>query len=172
MPPVEMKTPFPRILNHGLRSFGFLAVFFGCDPNLCANPVIFPGRSQNSVLATYAAVAIFLEAVCVAWLLRKFYRPRFFILWILGTHLLTFPAFLGFAWLLQPLFRDFTITLAEGLVVLAEGWLIHQICRRPPSPFHLPVPSLGECWFVSLIGSAFSLLAFWLLLVPFTALFR
>jgi hypothetical protein len=167
-----MKTPFPRTLNHWLRSFGFLAALFCFAPGLYASPVIFPGRSQNSVLAVYVAVAIFLEAVCVAWLLRKFHRPRFFILWVLGTHLLTFPAFLGFIWLLQSLFRDFTITLAEGLVVLAEGWLLHQICRRTTSPFHSPVPSAGECLFVALIGNAFSLAAFWLLLVPFSALFR
>ena len=171
MPPVEMKTPFPRTLTHRLRSFGFLAALFCFTPSLYANPAIIPGKAQNSVLAVYAAAAIFLEAVCVAWLLRKFHRPRFFILWVLGTHLLTFPAFLGVVWLLQPLFQDVTIALAEGLVVLAEGWLLHQICRRMSSPFHLPVPSMGECWFVALIGNACSLAAFWLLLVPVTALF-
>ena len=171
MPPVEMKTPFPRTLTHRLRSFGFLAALFCFTPSLYANPAIIPGKAQNSVLAVYAAAAIFLEAVCVAWLLRKFHRPRFFILWVLGTHLLTFPAFLGVVWLLQPLFQDVTIALAEGLVVLAEGWLLHQICRRTSSPFHLPVPSVGECWFVALIGNACSLAAFWLLLVPLTALF-
>ena len=126
-----MKTPFPRTWYHCLRSFGFLAALFCFTPCLYAGPVIFPGRAQNSVLAVYAAAAIFLEAVCVARLLRKFHRPPFFIFWVLGTHLLTFPAFLGVVWLLQPWFRDLTIALAEGLVVLAEGWLIYQICRRP-----------------------------------------
>ncbi|MGO8837662.1 MAG: hypothetical protein ACLQAH_19080 [Limisphaerales bacterium] len=167
-----MKAPFPRTLNHRLRSLGLLAALLFCfAPSVYANPAIIPGKAQNSVLAMYVAAAIFLEAVCVAWLLRRFRRPRFFVLWILGTHLLTFPVFLCAVWLLQPVFRDFTIALAEGLVVLAEGWLICQICRRVPSPTHLAPPTMGECWFVALIASAWSLLAFWLLLVPFTALF-
>ena len=134
-----MKTPFSRTLNHWLRSFGFLAALFCFAPGLYAGPVIFPGRSQNSVLAVYVAVAIFLEAVCVAWLLRKFHRPRFFILWVLGTHLLTFPAFLGFVWLLQPLFQDFTITLAEGLVVWPKAG-----CSIRFAGAQLP-PSIRRC---------------------------
>ena len=118
------------------------------------------------MLAVYVGIALFLEAVCVAWLLRRFRIPRFFILWILGTHLL------GIAWLLQPLFGIFTIALAEGLVVLAEGWLVYQICRRPSSLSQLPLPPMGDCWFAALIGNACSLAAFWLLLVPISALFR
>lgn len=140
-------------------------------PSLHASQVIFPGKAQNSVLAVYAGIALFLEAACVVWLLRRFRIPRFCILWVLGTHLLTFPAFLGVVWLLQPMFRYFTIALAEGLVVLAEGWMIYHICRRPSSLSQLPLPSLGDCWFVALIANACSLLAFWLLLVPFSALF-
>ena len=168
---VEMKTPFPRTQKHLLCLFGFLAALFFFTPSVHANPVIFPGKVQNSVLVVYAGAALFLEAVCVAWLLRKFHRPRFFILWVLGTHLLTFPAFLGVIWLLQPWLRYFTIALAAGFVVLAEGKLIYKICRRPASLAHLPLPSQGDCWFVALISNACSLLAFWLLLVPFTALF-
>ncbi len=168
---VEMKTPFPRTLNHRLRSFGFLAVLFCFIPSLHASPVIFSGKAQNSVVAVYVGIALFVEALCVAWLLRKFHRPRYFILWVLGTHLLTFPMFLGVIWLLQPWLQYFTIALAAGLVVLAEGKLIYQICRHPASLAHLPLPSLGDCWFVALIGNACSLLAFWILLVPFTALF-
>ena len=165
-----MKTPFPRTLNRCLRSLGFLAALFCFTPCLYAAPVIFPGRAQNSVLALYAAAALFVDAVCVARLLRKFHRPPFFIFWVLGTHLLTFPAFLGVVWLLQPLLRDLTIAVAEGLVVLAEGWLIYQICRRPSSLAHRPLPSAGECWFAALIGNACSLAVFWLLLVPISSL--
>lgn len=166
-----MQTPFPRALNRRLRSFGFLAVWLCFNPSLYAGPVIFPGKVANSVLAVYAGVALILEAACVSWLLRKFHRPQFFVLWVLGTHLLTFPAFLGVIWLLQPWLRYFTIALAAGMVVLAEGKLIYQICRRPASLAHLPLPSVGDCWFVALISNACSLLVFWLLLVPFTALF-
>ena len=151
-----MQTPFPRTLNRCLRSFGFLAVWLCFNPSLHAGPVIFPGKVENSVLAVYVGVAIFLEAACVAWLLRKFHRPPLFILWVLATHLLTFPVFLGVIWLLEPWFRYFTIALAAGVVVLAEGRLIYQICRRPSSLAHLPLPSVGDCWFVALISNACS----------------
>lgn len=166
-----MKTPFPRTWYRFLRLSGFLVALFCFIPSLHASPVIFPGRVHNSVLAVYAAIAIFLEAVCVVWLLRRFRIPHFFLLWVLGTHLLTFPAFLGIVWLLQPWFQYLTIALAEGLVVLAEGWLIYQICRRPSSLSQLPLPSLGDCWFAALIGNACSLVVFWLLLVPVSSLF-
>jgi hypothetical protein len=171
MPPVEMKTPFPRKPGHLLRSLGFLAALLFFTPSLYAGTVIFPGKVQNSVLAVYVGAALFLEAVCVAWLLRRFRLPRFFIPWVLGTHLVTFPVFLGVVWLLHTMFRYFTIALAEALVVWAEGWLVYQICRRPSSLSQLPLPSLWDCWFVTLIANACSLLAFWLLLVPITALF-
>lgn len=166
-----MKTPLPRTLNHLLRSLGFLAGWFGLVPSLHAGPAIFPGRIQNHVLAVYLAVALFLEAVCAAWLLRRVRHPRFFVLWILGTHLLTFPVFLGAVWLLQPAFRDFTVALAEALVILGEGWLVFKICRRTAFPVHLTPPTLGECWYVALIANACSLLAFWLLLVPVSTVF-
>jgi len=133
--------------------------------------MVFPGTVQNNVLAVYVAAALILEAVCAAWLLRRFRHPRFFALWILGTHLLTFPVFLGAAWLLQPLFRDFTIALAEGLVILVEGWLVCQICRRAASPARLTPPAMGECWYVALLANAGSLMAFWLLLVPVSRVF-
>ncbi len=166
-----MKTPFPRTLFHRLRSLGFLVALFSFAPGLQAAPVVFPGRAQNSVLAVYVVAAIVLEAICVAWLLRQFRHPRFFVLWILGTHLLTFPLFVGAVWLLQPMFRDFTVAFAEGLVVLAEGWLVGQICRRAPSPTYLASPPVRECWYAALIGNACSLLAFWLLLVPVSGMF-
>jgi hypothetical protein len=162
-----MDTLIPRTLRTG----GFLAALFCFTPSLYAGPVIFPGRAQNNVLAVYVVAALVLEAVCAAWMLRGYRRPRFFALWIFGTHLLTFPLFLGAAWLLQPAFEDFTIALAEGLVVLAEGWLVCQICRRAPSPTHQAPPAMQECWFVALIANACSLLAFWLMLVPLSDMF-
>ena len=45
-----------------------------------------------------------------------------------------FPAFLGVVWLLQPWLRDLTIAVAEGLVVLAEGWLIYSDLPAPVFP--------------------------------------
>jgi hypothetical protein len=167
MPTIEMNTPIPRTS----RSLGVLLALFSLTPSLYAGPVIFPGRAQNNVLAGYVLAALVLEAVCAAWMLRAYRHPRFFALWIFGTHLLTFPLFLGAVWLLQPAFQDFTIALAEGLVVLAEGWLVCQICRRAPSPTHLAPPPVRECWFVALIANACSLLAFWLLLVPLSNMF-
>ena len=101
---VEMKAPFPRTLIPFLRSLGFLAVLFCFVPSLHASPVIFPGRIQNNLLAVYVAIALFLESVCVAWLLRRVRHPRLFVFWILGANLLTFPVFLGAVWLLSPSF--------------------------------------------------------------------
>ncbi|HTY86956.1 MAG TPA: hypothetical protein VMB80_05775 [Candidatus Acidoferrum sp.] len=166
-----MNTPFPRTMFHRLRSLGFLVVLFCFAPALQAAPTVFPGRVQNNVLAGYIAATFCLEAVCVAWLLRPYRHPRFFALWVLGTHLLTFPLLVGAVWLLQPVFQDFTVALAEVLVVLAEGWLVCQICRRAPSPLYLTPPPLAECWYAALIASACSLLAFWLLLVPVSDMF-
>jgi len=166
-----MKTPFPQTLLHRWRVLGLLAALFCCAPGLQAAPVIFPGRAQNGVLVMFVVAALVLETVCVAWLLRGFRHPRFFVLWILGTHVVTFPLFVVAVWLLQAMLQDFAIALADGLVVLAEGWLIHHICRRLPSPTRLPPPALAECWFVTLIANACSLLAFWLLLVPLSDMF-
>jgi len=166
-----MNSPFPRTLFHRLRFLGFLVALLCSTPGVQAAPVIFPGRAHNNVVAVYVTVAILLEAVCVAWLLRPYRRPRFFVVWVFGTHLLTFPVFLGTVRLLQPMFRDFTVALAEGLVVLAEGWLVCQICRRAPSPAYLAPPPVQECWYAALIANACSLLAFWLLLVPVSSMF-
>jgi hypothetical protein len=170
-PTVEMKMLFPQTLKRYLCSLGILVLLFGFASSLHAGPSLFPGRVQNHVLAVYVVAALVLEAVLAAWLLRRFRHPRLFALWILGTHGLTFPVFLFAVWLLQPLFRDFTIALAEGMVILAEGWLVCQICRRAPSPAHLAPPAVGECWYVALIANAGSLAVFWLLLVPISRVF-
>jgi len=166
-----MKPPFPRTLLRRLRFPAFLVALLASVSRLQAAQTIFPGRAHSQLLAAYIAAVLVLEAVTAAWLLRQFRHPRLFAAWILGTHLLTFPVFWGTVWLLQALFRDFTIALAMGLVVLAEGWLVSQICRRAPSPTYLAPPSVVECWYAALIANACSLLAFWLLLVPVYSLF-
>jgi hypothetical protein len=47
--------------------------------------------------------AILIEAICWAWCLRRFRKPRLFILWVLGMHLITFPDFVGLLHFLDAL---------------------------------------------------------------------
>ncbi|MEI9865279.1 MAG: hypothetical protein WDN00_12155 [Limisphaerales bacterium] len=108
-------------------------------------------------------VSILLEATCWMFLLRHFQRPRWFILWILGMHLLTFPAFMSFLWLLQDIRPALAVVFGESLVVLVEGILIYLICRYLPVKSTLATASLLRCWLVSLVGNICSMIAFPLL---------
>jgi len=122
-------------------------------------------------------IPVFLEAVCVMLLLLRFRTPRFFILWIMGMHLLTYPLFvflyLGGHWLeihiypmcyyalfLKRLLMDLGLIVPEGLIIILEGSLIYLMCRYiAPRGATLPIPSLQRCWAVSLVGNICSLIA-------------
>jgi hypothetical protein len=102
-----------------------------------------------------------LEVVCILLVLRRSQKPRFFILWLIGIHLFTYPAFLGFLWLEQNMRPAFAAGIGEGLVVLAEGTLIYLICRFIPSAkSDLAIPSIFKCLLASLIGNILSAAAF------------
>ncbi len=108
-----------------------------------------------------AGFAIFLEAVCLLLLLRRFHKPRFFILWILGLHLITYPTFLGLLWLFQNLRPAFAVLLGEGSIVIIEGILVFLICHFIGSPKSgASRPSLLRCLLASLAGNFVSAAAF------------
>jgi hypothetical protein len=140
---------------------GVLLAMFLCGFQAQADPIELPEKSLTPEITFLIGLSIFVEAVCILFLLRRFQKPRFFILWILGLHLITYPAFLGFLWLAQAMRPALAVAAGEGLVVLVEGFLIYLICRlvSPATP-SLRQTSLIRCWLASLVGNACSLIAF------------
>lgn len=132
--------------------------------SLRADPISFPEKTVKPEISFLIGFAILLEAVCIIFLLRRFRKPRLLILWILGLHLITYPAFLGFLWSFQNMRPAFAVALGEGLIVIIEGTLIYLICRHVPAKQNLPIASLIRCWLISLAGNACSLIAFPLLM--------
>jgi hypothetical protein len=143
---------------------GVLATMLLCSLSAQADPISIPEKSLTPEITFLISFSILLEAVCILFLLRRFQKPRFFIIWILGLHLITYPAFLGFLWLAQDMRPALAVASGESLVVLVEGFLIYLICRFvPTSKENLPRTSLVRCWLASLVGNACSLIAFPLL---------
>lgn len=154
-----MKTGFKFIVY--ARWFGVMAVMTLFAFPARANPISMPEKNVTPEISFAVAFAILLEVICVSLILRRNRRPRFFILWLIGMHLFTYPAFLGLLWLLQNMRPASAVASGEGLVVLVEGVLIHLLCRfMVPSRSDLAPPSLGKCWLASLIGNACSVVAF------------
>src|ERR1017187_25897 len=137
-----MKTQNPPYL----RRLGVLAILFLCPFSSQANPISIPEKPLTPEITFLISFSILLEATCILLLLRRFRRPRFFILWIFGMHLLTYPAFLSFLWLLQDMRPAFAVAYGESLVVLVEGILINLICSYVPTKQNFPTASLFRCW--------------------------
>jgi hypothetical protein len=141
--------------------FGVLITVFLCALSAQADPISIPEKPMTPEVTFLISFSILLEAVCILFLLRHFQKPRFFIVWILGLHLITYPAFLGFLWFAQDMRPALAVAIGESLVVLVEGFLIYLICRFvPPSKPNLLNTSLVRCWLTSLAGNACSLIAF------------
>jgi len=112
---------------------------------------------------TLAAIfgAIGLEAACVALWLRKWRTPRFFVLWLMAMHLLTYPVFLGLLWLAVNMKPGMAVVTGEAIIVLLEGALIFSLCRWLPSRKEaLPSPSAFKTVTASLAGNICSFVAF------------
>jgi hypothetical protein len=151
-------------LSH-IRRFGVLAAMFLFTFSSRADPISIPEKPLTPEITFLICFSIILEAVCILFLLRRFQKPRFFILWILGLNLITYPALLGFLWLAQDMRPAFAVGIGECLAVLVEGFLIYLICRFvPPSKQIFLKTSLVRCWMASLVGNACSLVAFPLLI--------
>ena len=147
-----------------IRRLGVLAAILFCSFCAHADPISIPEKSVTPEITFLIGFSILLEAACILFLLRRFRKPRLFVLWILGLHLITYPAFLGILWEFQDMRPAFAAALGEALIVIIEGTLIYLICRHVPTKPNLPIASLIRCWLVSLAGNACSLIAFPLLM--------
>jgi len=158
-----MKT-HPSFIDY-VRRFGVLAGIILLAAPAKANPISLPEKSITPEIPFVITFAILLEVICIWLILRHSQRPRFFILWLIGLHLLTYPSFLGLLWLFQDMRPVFAVASGEGSVVLTEGCLIYLICRfaAPVKP-ELITPSIAKCWLASLIGNVCSAAAFPILL--------
>jgi hypothetical protein len=140
-----------------------LGFLFSALPAL-ANPIPLPEKPVTGPLTFAVTAAIFIEAICWVLCLRRFRKPRLFILWILGMHLITFPAFVGLLHFLDTLRPAAAVVLGETFVVISEGFLVFLACNflarasKDASP-----PGLMWCWVVSVISNACSMIAFPLL---------
>jgi hypothetical protein len=150
-----------------IRQLGVGAALFLFAISARADPIA-PYEVPLVQIGTVVTItlAIFLEAICVMLLLRRSRTPRWFVLWLMGMHLFTYPLFLFMVWLLDSLRPALVITAAEGLIVLVEGGLIYLMCRFGPSAKakkELAAPSITRSMVVSLIGNICSAAAFPLL---------
>jgi len=139
----------------------FLAAIFSPVVSASADPIELPEKPLTPEITFLITSAILLEVVCILLMLWRSKKPHFFILWLVGIHLFTYPAFLGFLWLEQNMRPAFAAGIGEGLVVLLEGTLIYLICRFIPSAkSNLAIPSIFKCLLASLIGNILSASAF------------
>ena len=149
----------------GVRRLGFVAVLLLSAFSLKANPIDVTQEPIPNVAIYLGVLAVLAEAVCVILLLRCWQRPRFFILWLMGMHLLTYPVFLGLLWLAEGVRPVLAVATGEGLIVLIEGSLIYLMCRFLSSrKSELAAPSISRSLFASLIGNVCSVVAFPLLM--------
>jgi hypothetical protein len=152
----------------GTRRLVWLTAAFLPTMSACADPIELPEKPITPEITSLISFAILLEVACILLVLRRSRKPRFFVLWLIGIHLFTYPAFLGFLWLEQNIRPALAAGIGEGLVVLIEGTLIYLICRFiPPSKPELGVSSVGICLLASLIGNAVSAAAFPMLLIAY-----
>jgi len=128
-----------------------------------ADPIVIDNPREPISLKTPFIItfAILLEVICIWLILRRSQKPRFFILWLIGMHVLTYPPFLGLLWLFQDTHPVFAAGLGEGLVVLVEGMLVYLICRLvTPSNPELVRPSIPQCLLASFLGNLCSAVAY------------
>ncbi len=157
----------------GIRWLIILAALFLFTFSASADPIELPQQPLTPEITFLISFAILLEAAGIWILLRKFRKPRGFILWILGLHLITYPTFLGLIWLFQDMRPAFAVALGESLIVILEGTLIYLVCRYVPARNkQLPAVSLIRSWLASLAGNACSLIAFPLLINLADLIFR
>ena len=82
-----MKSHFKFI--HCVRWFGVVAAVVFLAASAKANPISLPEKSVTPEISFAIALAILLELICVLLILRRFRRPRIFIIWLIGMHLRT-----------------------------------------------------------------------------------
>ena len=133
-----------------------------------ANPIEMPETPVVAENAFLISTALMVEILLVWWILRRSRRPRFFVLWLIGMHIITYPAFLGLLSVLHELRPVYSVMVGEGLVVVVEGLIIYGICRlMAPVDSNQSQPSLYKCWLASLVGNLSSVVAFPFLVAAF-----
>ncbi|MGA2801056.1 MAG: hypothetical protein ABSE97_01580 [Verrucomicrobiota bacterium] len=153
-------------MNGVIHRVGFLAVLLLLAVSLKANPISVNEGPVSLGIIVPVTLAILAEAVCILLLLRRWRTPHFFLLCLMGMHLLTYPVFLGLLWLSEGLRPAFAVAMGEGLIVLIEGGLIYLLCRFAPSAkVSFPMPSFLKCLFASLVGNVCSVAVFPLLMI-------
>jgi hypothetical protein len=162
---IAIMTGFIR--HRSLGRSGFLAVLLLSTVSVKANPVntggvpVFQLGNLSAII-----IALLIESLCVVLLLRRRRTPRLFLLWLLGMHVVTYPAFLGWLWLALGLNPFLAILSGEAGIVLLEGGLIYLMCRFMPSAkSEMPLPSVSKSLFASLAGNTCSAMAFPLLMM-------
>src|SRR5271168_838080 len=134
-----------------ISRLAFLALVFLPVATASADPIESPETPITPEITFLISGAILLEVICILLMLWRSKKPRFFILWLIGIHLFTYPAFLGFLWLEQNMRPAFAAGIGEGLVVVVEGTLIYMICRFvSPAKSDVPAPSMIKCLLASL----------------------
>ena len=125
------------------------------------NPISLPQKPVAPEIAFLIGSAILLEVACVWLVLRRWGRPRYFVLWLIGMHVLTYPGFLGLLVALDDLRPVSAALIGESEVVLVEGAIIYLLCRLLRAPkSELSAPSALRCWLASLAGNICSVAAF------------
>ena len=153
-----------HLIDH-VRRFGILAWLILPVVSAKANPIALPEKPITPEVSLLIIVAILLEVICICLILRRSKTPRFFVLWLIGMHLFTYPSFLGLLWLLQDMRPAFAVGIGEGLVVFIEGALIYLICRFVAAAKPgLTTPSIAKCWLASCVGNVCSAAALPILL--------
>lgn len=147
-----------------LRWLVLWAAMFFPVMSVNADPISMPEKPVTPTIVFLIGFSIVLEVLCILLVLWHVRKPRFFILWLIGMHALTYPGLLSVLWFLQNIRPAYAVAGGEILVVLVEGMLIFLICHLiPPAKSNLASPSMVKCLLASFIGNLCSALAFPLL---------
>jgi hypothetical protein len=144
----------------GVRS-GVLAAAFLASFVAWADPISLPEKPITPEITFLLGSAILLEVACVWAILRRWGKPRFFVLWLIGMHAVTYPGLLALLAALDELRPVSAALIGETVVVAVEGAIIYTLCRFfQQRKSGLSAPSALRCWLASLVGNICSVAAF------------
>lgn len=150
------------------RRAGFLGPTVLVARAAWANPIVLPEKPFAPEITFLLGSAILLEVTCVWMVLRRWGKPRLFLLWLIGMHALTYPGFMALLSALDELRPVSAAVIGEAVVVVVEGAIIYVLCRfLRPRRSGVPAPSALRCWLASLAGNLCSVAAFPILSAAF-----
>src|ERR1017187_5829596 len=154
-----MKTPYA--FSGFTTRAGVVGAAFLATGAAWGNPISLPQKPVVPEIAFLIGSAVLVEVACVWLVLRRWGKPRFFMLWLIGMHVLTYPGFLGLLVALDDLRPVSAALIGESTVVVVEGAIIYLLCRLLRAPkSELTAPSALRCWLASLAGNICSVAAF------------